>query len=62
MEVLAQGASAGLSLNKLVQKFHVTKGSFYWHFEGQADFHSALVDHWHETSLIFSELSNVWPI
>ncbi len=52
MEVLAREGFAGLSLNRLVDEFHVTKGSFYWHFEDQADFQSALVDHWHETSTL----------
>lgn len=52
MAVLARDGFAGLSLNKLVKEFHVTKGSFYWHFEDQADFQSALVDHWHETNTL----------
>lgn len=46
--LLTREGSAGLSLNNLIRKFHVTKGSFYWHFENQADFQSALIDYWHE--------------
>ena len=49
LEVLARNGSAALSLNNLINQFHVTKGSFYWHFKNQADFQSALIDHWHET-------------
>lgn len=48
LEVLAAEGSAGLSLNNMIEQFHVTKGSFYWHFENQADFQSALIDYWHE--------------
>ena len=48
LEILARKGSAGLSLNRLIEHFHVTKGSFYWHFESLADFHHSLVDYWHE--------------
>jgi len=48
LEVLARNGSGALSLNNLIKQFHVTKGSFYWHFKNQADFQSALIDHWHE--------------
>jgi len=48
LEVLARHGSAALSLNNLIDQFHVTKGSFYWHFKNQADFQAALIDHWHE--------------
>ena len=49
LEVLAQEGSPALSLNNLIGQFHVTKGSFYWHFKSQADFEVALIDHWHES-------------
>jgi len=48
LEVLARGGSSALSLNNLIKQFHVTKGSFYWHFKNQADFQSALIDYWYE--------------
>ena len=47
MDILAEKGVVGLSLNNLIKEFGVTKGSFYWHFESQADFHAALVDYWH---------------
>ena len=49
LETLARHGSAGLSLNSLISEFHVTKGSFYWHFKNQADFRTALIDYWHNT-------------
>ena len=49
LELLARNGSAALSLNNLINQFQVTKGSFYWHFKNQADFQSALIDHWHKT-------------
>ena len=49
LETLARHGSAGLSLNRLISEFHVTKGSFYWHFKNQADFRAALIDYWHKT-------------
>ena len=49
LNVLARNGSAALSLSNLIAHLHVTKGSFYWHFENQADFQFALVDYWHET-------------
>jgi len=56
LEVLALNGSSALSLNSLIDHFHVTKGSFYWHFKNQADFQSALVDHWHEAhTLVVAE-------
>lgn len=48
MAILGVQGVSGLSLNNLINKFDVTKGSFYWHFENQADFHAALVDYWHQ--------------
>lgn len=48
LETLARHGSAGLSLNNLIAEFHVTKGSFYWHFKNQADFRAALIHYWHE--------------
>ena len=48
LDVLVRNGSKALSLNSLIEHLHVTKGSFYWHFESQADFQFALVDYWHE--------------
>jgi len=49
LDVLVRNGSSALSLNNLIKRLHVTKGSFYWHFKNQADFQFALVDHWHKT-------------
>ena len=48
LDVLAKGGLARLSLNNLIKVSPVTNGSLNWQFKSQADFHSALVDYWHE--------------
>ena len=48
LDVLAKGGLARLNLNNLIKVSPVTKGSLYWHFKSQADFHNALIDYWHE--------------
>ena len=61
LDVLARNGATALSLNNLIEHLHVTKGSFYWHFENQADFQFALVDHWHETHtlVVAKKIDNV---
>ena len=61
LDVLARNGSTALSLNNLIEHLHVTKGSFYWHFENQAEFQFSLVDHWHETHtlVVAKKIDNV---
>jgi len=61
LDVLARNGSTALSLNNLIKHLHVTKGSFYWHFENQADFQFALIDYWHETHtlVVAKKIDNV---
>lgn len=46
LEVLSQEGEAKLRIEALCRSLGVTKGSFYWHFDGRADFLEALVEYW----------------
>ena len=48
MNVLSKEGGARLNINPLCQKLGVTKGSFYAHFESQADFVRQLIEFWDE--------------
>lgn len=57
MEVLSREGGARLNVNDLCQSLGVTKGSFYAHFDGRADFVEKFVVFWAETftqSVIFA--------
>ncbi|HLY78712.1 MAG TPA: TetR/AcrR family transcriptional regulator [Caulobacteraceae bacterium] len=47
-QLAAEGPGA-LSLERLTGAAGRTKGSFYYHFQSQADFLAALVEHWRTT-------------
>jgi AcrR family transcriptional regulator len=44
--ILAEAGPAALTIAELGQRLGVTKGSFYHHFDGRAQFVDALLDHW----------------
>ena len=48
MDVLSKDGGARLNINPLCQQLGVTKGSFYAHFESQADFVRQLIGFWDE--------------
>ena len=48
MDVLSKEGGARLNINPLCQQLGVTKGSFYAHFESQADFVGQLIGYWEE--------------
>jgi len=48
MDVLSKEGGARLNISPLCQKLGVTKGSFYAHFENQADFVAQLIGYWDE--------------
>jgi len=50
MEVLSHEGGAKLTIDNLCKALGVTKGSFYAHFEGRADFVKQFVNYWAETS------------
>jgi AcrR family transcriptional regulator len=46
LELLAEGGEAALTIDNLCERLQVTKGSFYHHFDSQAAFRDAFLDHW----------------
>ncbi len=46
LTVLAEDGPAGLRVEVLAKKLHVTKGSFYWHFKDRRDLIDAVLDEW----------------
>ena len=46
IEVLAEEGIAGLRVEVLAKRLKVTKGSFYWHFQGRHDLLMAVLQTW----------------
>jgi AcrR family transcriptional regulator len=44
--LLAEDGLQSLKIERLCERLGVTKGSFYWHFEGMAGYRSALIESW----------------
>ena len=51
-EMLGEGGSAAVSVERLAKRLGVTKGSFYWHFKDRADLLDALRARWTEQLVI----------
>ena len=43
-----EGCTEQLKAARLARRLGVTTGSFYWHFQGLAEFRSALLEYWKE--------------
>ena len=52
LEVLAKAGGSVLTIDTLVQRLGVSRGSFYWHFKDRTDFVRQLIDYW---SVIFTQ-------
>ena len=46
MQLLAETGGSRITIDSLVARLGVTKGSFYWHFQDRAEFIRSLVDYW----------------
>jgi AcrR family transcriptional regulator len=46
LAALADEGPAGVRVELLAKKLHVTKGSFYWHFKDRRDLVDAVLDEW----------------
>ncbi|MCF6389054.1 TetR/AcrR family transcriptional regulator [Mycobacterium sp. MBM] len=44
--ILAEDGIKALKIDRLCARLKVTKGSFYWHFDGMPSYRAALVDGW----------------
>jgi AcrR family transcriptional regulator len=59
LEVLGKKGAGELTIESLARHLGVTKGSFYWHFRGRADFFQQLIEYWdeHFTQTVIAEIS-----
>ncbi len=48
MTILAEEGIKALKIDRLCARLKVTKGSFYWHFNGMPSYRAALVQGWRE--------------
>lgn len=46
--ILAEDGIKALKIDRLCARLHVTKGSFYWHFDGMPSYRAALVEGWRD--------------
>lgn len=46
LDILHSDTFGKLNIDRLGRSMGVSKGSFYWHFQGKKDFVTQLVDHW----------------
>lgn len=46
LAALSEEGHAGLRVETLAKRLHVTKGSFYWHFRDRRDLVDAVLDEW----------------
>jgi AcrR family transcriptional regulator len=46
LAALAEDGPAGVRIELLAKKLHVTKGSFYWHFKDRRDLVDAVLEEW----------------
>jgi AcrR family transcriptional regulator len=50
-DVLAAEGIAEIKIDALARRLGVTRGSFYWHFDGRDDLLAALLDDWRERAV-----------
>lgn len=48
LQLLTQAGPEALTIDQLCKRQHVTKGSFYHHFDGRDDYLHALMQYWRE--------------
>jgi AcrR family transcriptional regulator len=63
--LLAEEGIQALKIDRLCSRLGVTKGSFYWHFDGLSSYRSALVESWgelrDEDRRAFDDMSHLPP-
>jgi AcrR family transcriptional regulator len=52
LAALAEEGHAGLRVELLAKRLHVTKGSFYWHFKDRRDLIDAVLDEWKDGRIL----------
>lgn len=48
---LVAGGPSALRVERVAKELSATKGSFYWHFEGPADWRDAMLAYWRQSAL-----------
>ena len=51
-ELLAEGGIEAVRVEPLARRLGVTKGSFYWHFDGRPDLHRAILEVWEQVGTL----------
>lgn len=63
--ILAEEGIKALKIDRLCERLGVTKGSFYWHFDGMPSYRSALIAAWadlrDEDRLDFDDMGDLSP-
>lgn len=63
--ILAEEGIKALKIDRLCARVGVTKGSFYWHFDGMPSYRAALVESWgqlrDEDRRTFDEMGDISP-
>lgn len=63
--LLAEEGIEALKIDRLCRRLGVTKGSFYWHFDGMPSYRAALVESWgelrDEDRRAFDDMSDLPP-
>ncbi len=61
LQALAKDGPSALKADRLAAQLNVSRGSFYWHFDNLAAFHSAVLDGWFEiaTSGVIEEIEKL---
>lgn len=59
--VLGERATGDVPIAEIARRLGVTKGSFYWHFEGREDFRLAMLEHYREvqTDIVMRAMRDV---
>lgn len=50
LQLIAEAGLSALTVEALAARLGVTKGSFYWHFQGRGDLLRAALDRWEHTT------------
>ncbi len=61
MSAMADGGLAAVHIEGLAQRLGVTKGSFYWHYDGRDDLIAAALERWCEDALEVLARVAQWP-
>ena len=50
LAILSEEGYRLLTIDKICDRMHVSRGSFYWHFKNRSDFNVAIIEYWEQKS------------